>query len=126
MAVLLESLWSQSTFLLVLLLICLYYVSVAFYRLYLSPLANFPGPKLAALTYWVEFYHDVFRRGQYTFEIVKMHDKYGKCGSGSLPCISTPQATSGDSIVTGPIVRITPDELHINDRDYYEEVYPGV
>ena len=67
----------RRTWLLAIPLICLYFIFVALYRLYFSPLANFPGPKLAALTSWVEFYHDVIRRGQYTFEIVKMHEKYG-------------------------------------------------
>jgi hypothetical protein len=79
MATLMDLLQSQMIPLLLLFSVCLYCVSLGFYRLYLSPLAKFPGPKLAALTYWVEVYHDVFRRGQYTFEIVKMHQRYGKC-----------------------------------------------
>ena len=58
-------------------LILLYIVLGAVRRLYFNPLARFPGPKLSALTFWVEFYHDVIRRGQYTFEIIKMHEKYG-------------------------------------------------
>lgn len=72
-----EILRSQPAWLLAIVFVCLYCVAVALYRLYLSPLAKFPGPKLAALTSWVEFYHDVIRRGQYTFEIIKMHEKYG-------------------------------------------------
>lgn len=62
---------------LIALIIILYVVGGAIYRLKFSPLAKFPGPKLAALTYWYEFYHDVIRRGQYTFEIWKMHERYG-------------------------------------------------
>lgn len=71
------NLYSRETCLLALVFICLHFISVALYRLWFSPLAKFPGPKLAALTFWVEFYHDVVRRGQYTFEIIKMHEKYG-------------------------------------------------
>ena len=47
------------------------------YRLYLSPIAKFPGRKLAALTLWYEFYYDVIKGGQYVWEIEKMHQKYG-------------------------------------------------
>jgi hypothetical protein len=54
-----------------------YLVGLAIYRLYLSPLAKFPGPRLAALTSWYEFYHDVVRHGKYTFEIADMHKTYG-------------------------------------------------
>jgi hypothetical protein len=55
-----------------------YLIGLAFYRLYLSPLARFPGPKLAALTKWYEFYYDVVLKGQFTFQIQRMHKKYGK------------------------------------------------
>lgn len=67
----------HSIFLVIFFLI-FYFVWVAYYRLYLSPIAKFPGPKLAALTFWYELYHDVIRPGQYTWEIARMHEQYGK------------------------------------------------
>jgi hypothetical protein len=48
------------------------------WRLYLSPIAKFPGPRLAAVTFWYEFYYDVVRGGQYVYELERMHHKYGK------------------------------------------------
>lgn len=54
-----------------------YLVSLTIYRLHFSPIARFPGPKLAALTKWYEFYYDVVQKGQFTFQIQKMHKKYG-------------------------------------------------
>lgn len=50
---------------------------LAIYRLFLSPLARFPGPKLAALTGWYEVYFDCFKRGRFWVEIEEMHKKYG-------------------------------------------------
>ena len=57
----------------------LYCSAVAIYRLYLSPLAKFPGPKLAAITDWYETYFELFRGigGQYTFQIQRLHEQYG-------------------------------------------------
>ncbi|KAI9711590.1 MAG: hypothetical protein M1820_002155 [Bogoriella megaspora] len=77
----------------------MYLFLVALYRLFIHPLAKFPGPKLAALTTWYEGYYDVIRRGRYIFQIGKLHDKYG------------------------PIVRIGPNEVHILDHSYYDTLY---
>lgn len=55
----------------------LYYLTLAVYRLYLHPLARFPGPKLAALTRWYEGYYDLYQSGQYTFKIAELHKQYG-------------------------------------------------
>lgn len=54
-----------------------YVLGGVIYRLYFSPIAGFPGPKLAAVTYWYEFYYDVVKDGQYIFQIAKLHKRYG-------------------------------------------------
>ena len=85
-----------------LILLLLYVVFQCLYRLYFSPIASFPGPRLAALTGWYEFYYDVNLSGRYQFKIKELHSQYG------------------------PIIRITPWELHIDDPDYYDELYVGL
>ncbi|KAI0478322.1 cytochrome P450 [Xylaria cf. heliscus] len=80
----------------------IYVASLSIYRLHLSPLAAVPGPKLAALTYWYEFYFDGYLGGKYVFKIKEFHEKYG------------------------PIVRINPHHVHINDINFYDTIYaPG-
>merc|ERR1711964_3355 len=54
-----------------------YLVGIAIHRLYFSPIAKFPGPKLAALTKWYEFYYGVMLQGQFTFQIQALHKIYG-------------------------------------------------
>ena len=80
-----------------------YCLAIAIYRLFFSPLAKFPGPKLAAVTGWYEGYYDVFvnggEGGQFARQVERLHQQYG------------------------PIVRITPSELHINDPTFLSEVY---
>ncbi len=48
-----------------------------FKRLFLSPLAHIPGPKLAALTSWYEFYYDVVKPGRFVWKIKDLHAEYG-------------------------------------------------
>src|SRR5947207_12148553 len=68
-----QTLWSLGGVALV-----LYVAGVVLYRLYLSPIARFPGPKLAAATLWYEFYYDYILNGQFGFKIMELHRQYGQ------------------------------------------------
>ena len=84
---------------LVLIVLCLFYhLCLAVYRLYFHPLSRFPGPKFAAATYFAELYYELLHGegGQFAFAYRQWHDRYG------------------------PIIRITPDELHVRDSEWYE------
>lgn len=48
------------------------------YRLYWSPLASIPGPKLAALTGYYELYYDLFQGARFPWKLLQLHDRYGK------------------------------------------------
>ncbi|KAI0909120.1 cytochrome P450 [Ustulina deusta] len=80
-------------------IIVLYYVTLALYRLYLHPLARFPGPKLAAVTRVYEDYYDLYQSGKYAFKISELHKQ------------------------CGPITRISPYELHVNDAAFFDTLY---
>jgi hypothetical protein len=52
---------------------------LAVYRMFFSPIAKIPGPRLAALTGWYEAYYELVLSfgGQYTFKIKELHEQYG-------------------------------------------------
>ncbi|KAK8067555.1 hypothetical protein PG996_006667, partial [Apiospora saccharicola] len=64
------------------------------------PLASVPGPKLAAATWLYEGYYEVVLGGQYFKRMKEMHEQYG------------------------PVVRINPNEVHFNDPDFIDTLYP--
>jgi len=80
-----------------------YLVGLAIYRVYFHPLSRFPGPKIAAATGFYETYFDIISGpgGQYMWEIQRMHNKYG------------------------PIVRINPHEIHVDDPSWLDNLYTG-
>ncbi|KAK2798823.1 hypothetical protein FQN50_008684 [Emmonsiellopsis sp. PD_5] len=95
-----EGLRDTSLFIVAAFIFVTIYVAIRLiYRLYISPLSKFPGPRLAAATLWYEFYYDAVLKGRYTFKIKELHKKYG------------------------PIIRISPYELHIDDPEYYHVLY---
>jgi hypothetical protein len=68
----------------------------------LSHACNFPSSTiLSPITYKTRYeaYYDLWLGGQYTFKIINLHKKYG------------------------PIIRISPWEIHVSDPDFYEVIY---
>lgn len=78
-----------------------YTVGLSVQRLWMSPISHIPGPRLAALTQYYEFYYDVVLGGQFTFKLLELHKVYG------------------------PVVRISPWEVHVADHDFHSELYTG-
>jgi hypothetical protein len=59
-----------------------YVFSLYLYRLTLHPLSRFPGPKLAGLSYWYEYYYDVHKKGRFIFKVKELHEQYGPTAYG--------------------------------------------
>ncbi|KAH9930542.1 cytochrome P450 [Epithele typhae] len=70
-----------------------------FYRLFLHPLARFPGPKLAAATWWYMTYYEVFKGGAFVDHLWVVHERYG------------------------PVVRVGPNQPHFNSPEAYDYIY---
>lgn len=76
-----------------------YHLLQILYRLTFHPLSAFPGPKLLAISRAYEFYWDVLHHGRFWTRLPLLHAKYG------------------------PIIRIGPDELHIQDPEFFKELF---
>ncbi|KIM93253.1 hypothetical protein OIDMADRAFT_173290 [Oidiodendron maius Zn] len=72
---------------------------VVIYRRYLHPLTRVPGPALASVTHLYAFLFNNVGGSRYYAQIEKLHRRYG------------------------PVVRITPDEIHLADSENYDRIY---
>lgn len=52
--------------------------ALSLYRLFLHPLCQFPGPRLAATTGWYETYFDCLCGGTFSKHVDDLHNQYGK------------------------------------------------
>ncbi|KAJ5598078.1 elymoclavine monooxygenase [Penicillium hordei] len=69
-------------------------------RLCFHSLARIPGPRLAALTDLYAFYFNFIRGDGYSKRFQELHAKYNS-----------------------PIIRIGPNHVHLNDPEFFEEVF---
>jgi hypothetical protein len=76
-----------------------YLTAQTLYRRYWHPLSGIPGPFLYSVTRLCLWYHNVIREGQLYLELEKLHRIYG------------------------PVVRISPNEVHLSDPDNYDTIY---
>lgn len=56
----------------------IYYLLMAVYRIWFHPLAGFPGPRICAITFVYEIVWDYFYEGTYVYKIEELHDRYGE------------------------------------------------
>ncbi|MCJ1434190.1 hypothetical protein MMC27_003557 [Xylographa pallens] len=77
-----------------------YWVALTVQRVFYSKISHIPGPKLAAASTLYQAYYDFFpHRGRFLWKCIDLHKKYG------------------------PIIRIGPDEVHVDDPWFYSEMY---
>ncbi|GAB7363733.1 hypothetical protein MBLNU230_g4301t1 [Neophaeotheca triangularis] len=75
--------------------VLLYGTTLCIYRRFFHPLAKVPGPFLASVTKLYQSYYNA----RFYLQIEKLHQQYG------------------------PIVRITPNEVHFTDPENYDKIY---
>lgn len=94
----------------------LYSIGLLLHRLFFHPLRKIPGPWCAAATSWYEFYYDVVLDGQLVRQYPILHEKYGeRCRhqTTEIQCLH--------AICAGPVIRISPDRIHVSDPSFFRE-----
>lgn len=70
------------------------------------------------ITYYYEAFYEVWLGGQYFKRVAELHKEYGWCPPlRNIHC--------AENLLQGPIVRITPHEVHWDDPKFIDGIYPG-
>ena len=77
------------------------------HNLFFHRLASFPGPRLAAATYYWRTYFEVFE-GNFTERLFRLHAQYGP----SIPLFLDITCSEVVFNVLGDVVRISPNEVY--------------
>ena len=59
----------------------------AIYNVYFHSLSRFPGPKLAAASFWWQTYIDILEQKPWATKLVELHNTYGACKLTLAHCI---------------------------------------
>ncbi|KAK4501507.1 hypothetical protein PRZ48_007316 [Zasmidium cellare] len=92
-----SNVWTIAAYAAVFLISCKAVVYIQ--RLFFHPLSKFPGPKIMAASRIYEFYYDSYQHGRLWRQLPELHKKYG------------------------PIIRMGPDEIHIQDSEYFDYLF---
>jgi len=98
-----------------------YWTGQVIYRLTFHPLARFPGPFLCKIGHLKQGYYEAFLNGMFIHQIVKYHRKYDKSFPIVLLLLYSVKCLHSLTLKSGSIVRINPNEVHIDDSSIYHE-----
>lgn len=88
------------------------------HRVYFHPLADVPGPLLGRMFHFYSFWHNI-NGGRFYLKIPELHAKYGWHSFSK----DSDNCTLKLPLYLGPVVRITPSELHLDEPEYCDKVY---
>ena len=98
--------WQSFSFLLASL--ALWVIGRWFYNIYFHPLARYPGPKLAAMSYWWQVYVEVIKKQSLSLKLQELHLVYGKHRHPDIPLQWSDSHES-----EGDVVRIGPNDVRL-------------
>jgi hypothetical protein len=72
------------------------------------------------LTFLYESYYEIVKGGQYYKHVEKMHEQYGML----VLCSSSCRHLGLTHFPEGPLIRVSPHEVHWNDPEFIDQAYP--
>lgn len=91
-------------------------IVTAVQRIFFHPLSQVPGPTICATSRLYEFWWDsIYQHGRLWTRMPTLHEKYGNFVKSLCQILIKIRSI-------GPIVRIGPNEVHIHDLEYFNQL----